>query len=527
MSFAFRFGTAGIRARLGEGAGELNRDSVRVIATAIVAELAALHADAKRRGVVVAYDGRRESRAFAREVCGVALRAGFQVGLFEQEMPTPILSFATRSLGASAGIMITASHNPADDNGLKLYLEGGRQVSGPHDARIEARIAQMGVPAPITDEELERARTAGRLVALGDAELANYLAHVRALLPSPAATTELKFGYSALYGVGTLVTRRLAQELPGLSAVELPAHASLRADFGGLASPNPEEPAALAELVALSEREGLELAFAHDPDADRLAVLVREERGALRSLSGDEVGALLGDLLLSEHPEPETTLLASTLVSGGLLEQIANSYGAAFVRAQTGFKWIAALGRARAAEQQRELLFGYEEALGYAFFSMADDKDGIAALALLATHAQRLKAQRSSLLAKLDALNVQHGLFATRQLSVVAKGADGPERIMRIMERLRALSPEALLGPGAQFNDYTRGPAPFPLLVFADRADTPNTRVCVRPSGTEPKLKVYLHVREQAGERAELVAARARAEAQLQRLATRLSPELA
>jgi phosphomannomutase len=526
VSYAFRFGTAGIRARLGAASTELNCDSVRVIAHAVVSELATLAPDARARGIAVAFDGRCQSRAFAEEVCAVALAEGFVVGLFEHETPTPLLSFATRALAKTAGIMITASHNPAEDNGLKLYLADGRQVSAPHDARIEARIARAGAPASIARAELAVARADGRLVTLGEPELMAYVARIRALLPEATQSAELKFAYSALYGVGTEVTRRLLHELPGLLAVELQAQAQPRADLGGLTSPNPEEPAALAGLVQLAEHEQLALAFAHDPDADRLAVLARDEGGTLRTLSGDQVGALLGDFLLAQHPAPHTTLLASTLVSGGLLEQVAISYGAHYVRSQTGFKWIAALGRERAEAEQRELLFGYEEALGYAFFGMADDKDGIAALAVLCTLAQRLKAENSSLLDKLAALSARHGVFATRQLSVVAAGADGPERVAGIMQRLRTLPLQALLGPDALLVDYARGPAAFPLLVFADRKGVANTRICVRPSGTEPKLKVYLHVREQPRDRDDVAAAQARADARLASLAAALAPYL-
>jgi phosphomannomutase len=494
VSYAFKFGTAGIRARLGPKNTELNRESVRVIAHAIASEVASLAREARTRGIALAFDGRRESRAFAEEVSAVFLAHGFVVGVFEQETPTPLLAFTTRAQARAAGIMITASHNPSDDNGLKLYLSGGRQVGAPHDANIEARIEGAPAPAQIARADLAKARARGQLVTLGEAELAAYLAGIRALLPAhEAAPQPLSFAYSALYGVGTHVTRRLLAELPGLEAVEVAEQAVLRSDFGGLSSPNPEQPAALRALETLVEREQLDLAFAHDPDADRLAVLVREPSGNVRALSGDEAGALIGDFMLSQHPAPETTLLASTLVSGGFLQHIANAYGAGFVRSQTGFKWIAALGRERAEAEGRELLFGYEEALGYAFFAMADDKDGIAALAVLCTLARRLKAQASSLSEQLAALSRVHGVFATRQLSVVSEGADGAERSARILDRLRTLSPAALLGAGASLVDHARGPVPFPLIVFENEQAT---RICVRPSGTEPKLKIYLHTRE-------------------------------
>lgn len=522
MSYGFKFGTAGIRARLGDEDGGLNRDSVRVIAHAIVSELAELSHDARARGIAVAFDGRRESRAFADEVCAVALAAGFTVGLFESETPTPLLAFATRALNKIAGIMITASHNPPDDNGVKLYLAGGCQVSAPYDARIEARIASAPAPQQIGLAQLAQARMAGQLTSLGEAEQAAYSARVRTLLPADQSAQPLVFGYSALCGVGSAITHRLLGELGPFSVREVAEQAATRADFGGLASPNPEEPSALAMLRGLAQRDALDLAFAHDPDADRLAVLARASSGELRTLSGDEVGALIGDFLLRVHPSPHTTLLASTLVSGGLLEQIASAYGARFVRTPTGFKWIAAVGRARAEQEGRQLLFGYEEALGYAFFEMADDKDGIAALAVLCSLAQRLAAEGKTLHSRLDELAEAHGLFVTRQLSVAVQGADGAERLARILARLRALSPQSLLGADATLTDYEQEPLGFPLLVFA----SPCARVCVRPSGTEPKLKIYLHAREAVRSRDDVEVARARGRAQLDALAHAIAPLL-
>jgi phosphomannomutase len=357
---------------------------------------------------------------------------------------------------------------------------------------------------------------------LGEAEQRAYLAAVMALLPPVSAAPPVAFAYSALCGVGSRITRQLTHEL-GATLYEVSSQASARTDFGGLASPNPEHSAALEEVRALAEREQLDLAFAHDPDADRLAVLVRLPGEGLRALSGDEVGALVGDFLLREHPAPATTLLASTLVSGGLLERIALAHGARFVRSATGFKWIAALGRESAQSEGRELLFGYEEALGYAFFAMADDKDGIAALAVICRLAQHLLAEGRSLAQRLAELALAHGLFVTRQLTVSLQGNEGAARLARSLQRLRALPAEQLLGAGARKSDYEREPLRIPLLVF----EALDARVCVRPSGTEPKLKLYLHVREPVQDGADLAPARVRAGARLDALENALRPLLA
>jgi phosphomannomutase len=510
VSLQFRFGTAGIRAKVGERDDQLNAGTVRAIAIAIVQHLATLAPDACQRGVCLGFDGRADSRAFADEIEQVAVTRGFRVRRFDQVVPTPLLAFATRRSGAIGGIMVTASHNPAEDNGIKLYLAGGLQVGAPHDQEIAAKIAQG---EPLT------ASTGGRVLPLHTSELTPYFDAIGALVPSRAMLPLPRLAYSATCGVGTATTRALFQRLSAHDVVEVAEQAEPQADFGGLASPNPEDPRALAKLLTLAEREQAAVAFAHDPDADRLAVLTRGEDGTLRALSGDEVGALLGSFLLEQHPSPERALLVSTHVSGGLLAQIAEAHGARFLRTPTGFKWIAQQGRQLAERAGLELLFGYEEAIGYAFFAMADDKDGIAALYVICELVRRLQAQGQTLGERLSELARAHGLFATRQLNVLAAGDDGKERIAAIMERLRKLEPAAVAGSKATLSDFESGPAPLPLLIF----ESPDgTRICVRPSGTEPKLKLYLHVREQVAFGEQVDTARARAELRLNTLAATL-----
>ncbi|HEX6241021.1 MAG TPA: phospho-sugar mutase [Polyangiales bacterium] len=519
--FAFRFGTAGIRARAGTGPGELHRGSVRVIAHAIGLALEPQAQAAQTRLICLGFDGRRDSRAFAEEIAAVLLGHGFQLACFTEPCPTPLLAFALRQRSALAGVMVTASHNPPEDNGIKLYLAGGAQLAAPLDAEIEALIASAD-EAHVPQSPLDQARRDGRLQPLGEAELSAYVHMLQGLVPSSAALSLPPLAYSALCGVGGGVAHAVFRALGAVQVAEVREQAQPRADFGGLRSPNPEEPEALARLTALAEREGSALAFAHDPDADRLAVLARDSEGLLVSLSGDEVGALIGDFLLSLERDPARVLLVSTLVSGGLLERICAARGAHFLRTPTGFKWIARLGRERAARLGQQLLFGYEEALGYAFFAEADDKDGSAALRVLCELARRLEARGASLLGRLDELAREHGLFATRALSVRLSGADGPAQVERIMDRLRALPLAPLLGPAATCEDHAQAATPAALLVLRDAAG--DTRVCIRPSGTEPKLKLYLHVREAV--QSEVAAARRSAGARLGQLAQALAPYL-
>jgi phosphomannomutase len=454
MNIRLAFGTAGIRAPLGDGPDRLNVATVRGVAHAICSELA----HGKQRGLCVGFDGRTDSDVFAREVIRVARAHGFPVRAFETPVPTPLLAFCTRHHDAVAGVMITASHNPPSDNGIKLYLERGAQVLPPYDAAIAARIASFD------SADVPRGE-AGALHALGRVEVDAYLASVRSL--ATIAQPPPRFAYSALCGVGGAVTRKLLQFVEWIEVAE---QAEPRADFGGLALPNPEHELALAKLRALTEAHRLDLAFAHDPDADRLAVMARERTGLLRALSGDEVGALLGDFVVRRGDA-----VVSTLVSGGMLEPLCKARGAHFERTPTGFKWIAARGR----ELEREgkpFVFGYEEAIGYCFGRVADDKDGSAALQVLLALAGELHAEGRSLCDRLDELAREHGRFASRQLTL-------PRGEQDLVAKLRRQ--DELLGRGTVCRDLPQ----HALLIF----ELGDSRVCVRPSGTEPKVKFYLH----------------------------------
>ncbi len=489
MTIRLQFGTAGIRAALGPGEDQLNIATVRGVAQALCDYLADTFEGARGRGLCVAYDGRTDSDAFAREVVRVGLAQGFRVRAFAAPAPTPLLAFCTRFYGVAAGVVITASHNPPHDNGIKIYLERGAQVLAPHDAQIARRIAEveLGAAAP------ESAAPTGHEL-LGELEIEAYLGAIVGLV-APSSAPLPRLAYSALCGVGGAITRRLLARAGAYDVCEVAEQAEPRADFGGLASPNPEHVAALSALIALMQRERAELAFAHDPDADRLAVIARErndcEQHAPRVLSGDEVGALLGAFLLEQCADPTRALLVSTLVSGELLERIAGAHGARFERTPTGFKWITARARELERSDGLNFLFGYEEAIGYAFGSMADDKDGIAALYVLLEIARRLHASGRTLVDRLDELAREHGLFASRQLTIpVAPGAQGGD----LMARLRGIDPESVLGSGATRRDH----AAIALLVFQGAQ---GTRLCVRPSGTEPKLKLYLHAHAAVGDR--------------------------
>ncbi|MDB4977672.1 MAG: Phosphomannomutase [Myxococcaceae bacterium] len=510
MTIRLSFGTAGIRAQLGPGLDQINLYTVGAVSHAVCAYLLETFPGATGRGICVAFDGRTDSDVFAREVVRIARAYGYRVRAFETPTPTPVLAFCTRFYGAVAGLMITASHNPPADNGIKLYLEGGAQVLAPHDALIAQRIATF---EPAAERALSTPE--GVLDLLGARDIEAYLDTITKLVERSSAPLP-RFAYSALNGVGTAVTRRLFARLGAHDALEVAAEAEPRADLGGLASPNPEHTSALAGVLELARSAAVEVAFVHDPDADRLAVIARDRHGQLRPLSGDEVGALIGDFVLAESADPSRALLLSTLVSGELLERIARAKRSRFERTPTGFKWIASRARELERSDGVHFLFGYEEAIGYAFGDIADDKDGIAALGVLLELTRRLHAQGQSLCGRLDALAREHGLFVTRQRTLPRAAASVPEH--DLMARLRRLEPESLLGAGTTRVDYAEEPAGIELLVFRG----PNaTRLCVRPSGTEPKLKLYLHAGVAVA--ADLDAAEAAAQGLLDQLEQRIA----
>jgi phosphomannomutase len=454
-------------------------------------------------GVVIGYDARRRSDEFARLSAGVLAAAGFAVQVLPRPLPTPVLSFAVRHLGCVAGVVVTASHNPPQDNGYKVYLADGAQLVPPADREIEAAIGAVG-PArevPLSDEWL----------TLGDDVEADYVAAVvRALDPAavPAgARSALTVAYTAMHGVGADTTRAVFAAA-GLAAPHTVAEQD-RPDpaFPTVAFPNPEEPGATDLLAALARRVRADVAIAEDPDADRCAVLCGGRR-----LTGDELGALLADRQLRRGVRGT---YASSLVSGSLLHALTQAHGVPFAETPTGFKWIM-----RAGTAAEPLVFGYEEALGYAVTpGVARDKDGISAALAVALLAAELKADGRTLLDRLDELAVEHGLFATGQLSVRVEDVS---LISAAMDRLRAAPPARLLGREVAAHDLLSDDPP----VDAVRLLGDGVRVVVRPSGTEPKLKAYLETVVPVHDDAGVIAARGRGEEELEGLEAEMAAAL-
>ena len=502
-----RFGTAGLRGPEQAGPAGMNRLTVRR-ATQAVAGWLHQSPGAPARGVVVGRDARRGSAAFAAETVATLLAAGISVHEWPDPGPTPLVPFAVQALGAGAGIMITASHNPATDNGYKLYDASGTQIVAPDDERVEAL---MGRPAP-------PASVRGTQQVIGPEMLARYRAGILARF-ALGAPSRLRIVYTPLHGVGgELATGLLAAAgYPDVACVT--EQFAPDPDFPTVPFPNPEEPGALDRALALAASRGADLVLANDPDADRLAVAVPAPAG-WRALRGDEVGWLLGWSLLHDPMAPGE-VVATSIVSSTMLGALAADAGVRCVTTLTGFKWIARAG------DPGTLRFGYEEAIGYAVDPAVRDKDGLSAALALARLADELARSGRTLGDLLDDLEDRFGVHAGTQVSRRDDTAGGAERMAAIAAALREHPPAALGGePVEEVEDLAAG-AP-------DRPPTPGVlwrtaggRVVVRPSGTEPKVKAYLEVVGEPGPRATLAARRARAEERLGALAASVSALLA
>jgi phosphomannomutase len=510
FSGTLRFGTAGLRGELGAGPLRMNR-SVVIRATAGLA--AYLRAQGHTGGlVVIGYDARYKSADFAWDTAAVMTGAGLRAAVFPRPLPTPVLAFAVRHLGAVAGVAVTASHNPPRDNGYKVYLGEGSQIVSPADSEIAAAIDAVqslhDVPRP--DRRSPRSSEAGSRggwEVLGEDVLGAYLARTDTVLTAGSPRTA-RVVYTALHGVGkkTLLAAFARAGFP--APVLVTEQAEPDPAFPTVAFPNPEEPGAMDLSFATARRATPDIVIANDPDADRCAVAV-PCGGDWRMLRGDEVGALLAEHLVRRGV---TGTFAASIVSSSLLGRIAASAGLGYQETLTGFKWIA---------RAEGLRYGYEEALGYCVDPEGvRDKDGITAALLIAELTSVLKAENRTLLDLLDELAVRHGLHATGQLSV---RVDELSRIADAMRRLRAQPPTALGGlPVTSAEDLSKGSAQLPPTDGL-RYHLNGARVIVRPSGTEPKIKCYLEVVIPVPDLSGVPAARSRAATRLDAIKADLS----
>ncbi|WP_437893052.1 phospho-sugar mutase [Sorangium sp. So ce124] len=532
------FGTAGIRGVLGAGESRMNR-AVILRTTAGLARhlLEAIGDKARSAGVVIGYDGRRMSREFAEDTACALAAAGIPSHLSPVPCPTPIAAFAVGHLGAAAGVMVTASHNPPEYNGFKVYWDNGAQIIPPHDTSIATAIDASPPADQVPRMPLDEARRLGLVRDFPEDLERSYLGAIRGLAVRSDGDRDLCIVYTPLHGVGDRLVHRALGEAGFTRVASVPEQAEPDGAFPTVAFPNPEEKGAMDLAFALAKQEGADLVLANDPDVDRLAVAVRRPDGEYEQLTGNQVGVLLGHYLLTEgraQGADERRLVLASCVSTPMLGVIAAALGVHYEETLTGFKWIA--NRAMDIERSTgaRFVFGFEEALGYTVGPVVRDKDGISAAALVAELAAVRKAEGRTLLDELQAITRKYGLYMSGQRSYTLRGVDGLEKIAAIMAALRKSPPAAIGGvPVVAWRDFearTRTTSdglveplvlpPSNVLVYELDG---GSRLIARPSGTEPKIKFYFDVREEVAADEPLGDAEARAAARLDALARAFS----
>ena len=469
------FGTAGLRGPLGPGPSRMNR----AVVTKTAAGIAQYMKKNSLHSVVIGRDARYGSEDFTRDTAEIMQGAGFDVFVLPRPLPTPVLAFAVRDLKCDVGIMVTASHNPPQDNGYKVYLGGtvngvrydGSQIIAPADKEISHEIAEVP-PLPT----LKRSQD---WKVLDEEIIEKYIRTTAALADAPA---DLSVVYTAMHGVGTETIEKVFAAAGFSPLILVKEQAQPDPDFPTVAFPNPEEPGAIDLALAKAQAVNADLVIANDPDADRCAAAIADSRGKWRMLRGDEVGALLGEYITGAGKKPG--VIANSIVSSSILKKIAKAHSYPFQETLTGFKWIAKIPN---------LVFGYEEALGYCVDSHSvNDKDGISAALALTQLALNLKKQGKTIDAYLDEIWSKYGYHATKQISVRTTSVDD---ITKVLGQIRAHVPESI-GKFAvvKFDDLetpTDGLPPTNGVRFFLSGDV---RVIIRPSGTEPKIKCYIEV---------------------------------
>jgi phosphomannomutase len=493
MAGDLEFGTAGLRGVVCAGSARMNIAVVTRVTRALAEQLLARAHDARARPVVIGCDARLDSTRFADVAVRVLIAAGIPVKRFQEPVPTPFVAYAVRVFAANAGIMITASHNPAEYNGYKLYSEHAVQVIAPMDREVAARMSALGPAKDVPLGDLARQELIGADIT------ARYFAEIRSELPGVVADRKLSIVYTPLHGVGASVVERLFAEAGYADFRSVPEQREPDGHFPTVPFPNPEEPGALDLAIALAKQSKADLLIANDPDVDRLAIAVPTPSGLWLALTGNQIGLLLADFALRHGDAGSRALVLSSLVSSPMLESIAAAYGARCERVLTGFKWVWTAALALEAESYR-FCFGYEEALGYSFGRAVRDKDGISAALAFAELAAEARAARKTVLELLHALYREHGLWVSVQHNVVLKGAAGAARILQAMQHAVDSPPTSLAELAvSSVRDLRKPEASAPswrgaaLLVEIQLGE--GGRVFVRPSGTEPKLKIYVDLR--------------------------------
>jgi phosphomannomutase len=516
FAMSLEFGTAGLRGVLGAGPNRMNRAVVLRTTFGLARHLQATIPGAAERGVVIGFDGRRGSRVFAEDAACVLAACGIRAHLFDAFAPTPLTAFAVKHLGAAAGVMVTASHNPPEYNGYKAYWDNGAQIVPPIDVGIAKAIEDAPAAKDVPRLLLVDARARGLVTAVSPEVEAAYLAAVRGLSVTPSGDKSLRIVYTAMHGVGNHLARAALAQAGFAHVASEPSQADPDGGFPTVAFPNPEEKGAMDRSFALARAMKADLVLANDPDADRLAVAVPSPSAPAGyvQFTGNQVGVLLGHHLIARGPQKPGRLAIASIVSSPMLGRICADLGVRYEETLTGFKWIANRAMELEAKEGLSFVFGYEEALGYTVGPLVRDKDGVSAVVAFAELAAFLRAQGKTLLDELDGLYRKYGLFVSSQVNVTRKGADGVAQLKAMMAALRESLPAEVAGRKVlRALDYASGTLPLPksdVLTFELEG---GSRIIARPSGTEPKAKFYFDVREEVRGAEPMAEAEARAHA--------------
>ena len=507
------FGTAGMRGLIGAGTNRINIYVVRQATEGLARLIESKDGNEKERGVAIAYDSRHFSPEFAFESAAVLAKHGIKSYVFESLRPTPELSFAVRHLNCFAGIMITASHNPAPFNGYKVYGEDGGQMP-PHDAdALTTYIRAIENPFAIEVADVEAEKASGLIEVIGEAVDAEYLKEVKDVNINPALIEEfgkdMKIVYTPLHGTGEMLARRALAQAGFDSVQVVEAQATPDPDFSTVKSPNPENQAAFALAEELGRQVGADVLVATDPDADRVGVEVLQKDGSYLNLSGNQIGAIMAKYILEAHKNagtlPENAALCKSIVSTDLVTKIAESYGATMFNVLTGFKFIAEKIQEFEEKHNHTYMMGFEESFGYLIKPFVRDKDAIQAVLVVAELAAYYRSRCLTLADGIEEIYKEYGYYAEKTISVTLSGVDGAEQIKAIMAKFRNNAPKEWNGTAitvvedfkAQTSTAADGTVttlttpPSDVLKYT-LAD--GSWIAVRPSGTEPKIKFYIAV---------------------------------
>lgn len=505
------FGTAGMRGYIGAGTNRINVFVVRQATEGLAKLVESKGEEAKKRGVAIAYDSRHFSPEFAFESAQVLAAHGIKSYVFESLRPTPELSFAVRHYNAIAGIMVTASHNPKEFNGYKVYGEDGGQMPPADAAALTDYIRAIENPFTVELADLEASKENGLITVLGEETDVKYLEELKDLSINPELIAEygkdMKIVYTPLHGTGEMLARRALAQAGFESVQVVEAQATPDPNFSTVASPNPESQAAFALAEELGREVDADVLLATDPDADRVGVEVRQADGSYWNLSGNQIGAIIAKYILEANKQagtlPANAALAKSIVSTELVTKIAESYGATMFNVLTGFKFIAEKIQEFEEKHNYTYMFGFEESFGYLIKPFVRDKDAIQAVLIVAEIAAYYRSRGMTLADGIDEIFKEYGYFAEKTISVTLSGKDGAEQIKAIMAKFRDNSPEQFNATDiAVFEDFalqtktdkdgnveklTTPPSDVLKYTLAD-----DSWFAVRPSGTEPKIKFYI-----------------------------------